>query len=621
MIDQQSSSVLMRVWLLGPFLVERRHEHGTWEAINTWDKYPYARLLLKRLLCSGERKVQRSTIIDDLWPHPDTPERYPSDAAYHLRKVLHIPNVLKTFGTNSGYQLVDQSLLWVDVDACTALLTEAERIGRTSAAALRLLEQASEHFQRGGFLEGQAGEWCHARRATVERMWYRCHLWLADAYEQQGLVGQAEMQYSRLLEEDPTDEDALCLLIGLLYRHGLTQQALRCYEETKKQIKQIGLQLSSATTAFAERLRSEPRQTAWYLAPETRQPLLCDSEEQQIQRAMTMITRREFLQAGVAATASSISIFAGKHVTEEQRSQLHHALSENIKAGWKLFHTAGNAQALAVGQAQLFLVQQTHTLLYPSVRSFLYAGAYSLIGIALHFQEHDEEALQVHSSAYIAALATGEPWYVVQSLICQADCHHALGQYGLAIQTIEEALRIIGHPTDEAQVRAKAHLLTCWADNALVLGDYTTAQKKLDAAAEYLDRLTPNEEFDRAGWLLLAGKHALITKRYAKAIDYFEEALAELPDQWIWRRAATIIGLSMAYARMKERDQSLAVAENLMPMIQTANARMTDRWFTEYLQRDLLGVFPMDDYVRTFVTDSYRRRPQLAGISSTGKRE
>ncbi len=340
-------------------------------------------------------------------------------------------------------------------------------------------------------------------------------------------------------------------------------------------------------------------------------------------QAMSKITRRTFgrrlLQLGAAAFISGVAIPTGRHISVEDLNKLHSALGENIAAAWKLFQNASTAQVLTIAQAQLTLVQQVHALLYPSVRPFLYAGAYSLIGIALHFQARDEEALQAQHSAYIAAMAAGDPWYVAQSLICQADSYHALGQYDTAIQMIEEALRIIGKPTDSALVCAKAHLLTCWADNAMMLEDYTTAQEKLDISGEYLDQIVPNEEFDRAGWLLLAGKYALKTRDYRTAAQHFEGALAELPEQWIVRRTMTATGLAMAYARMKERDISLTVAKKLMPMLKTINAPMTGRWFTEYLQQDLLGMFPTERDVYTFVTDTYRELPQLAGVASIGK--
>lgn len=339
--------------------------------------------------------------------------------------------------------------------------------------------------------------------------------------------------------------------------------------------------------------------------------------------ALSQISRRTFghhlLQLGATAFLSGIPIPTGKHISAEDLTKLHSTLGDTIAATWKLFQNAGTAQVLTIAQAQLTLIEQVHALLYPSVRPFLYTGVYSLIGIALHFQARDEEALRVQHSAYIAALATGDPWYVAQSLICQADSHHALGQYDTAIQMIEEALRIIGKPTDSALVCARAHLLTCWADNAMMLEDYTTAEEKLDISSEYLDQIVPNEEFDRDGWLLLAGKYALKTGDYQTAVQHFKGALAELPEHWIVRRTMTAIGLAMAYARMNERDNSLAVAKKLMPWLKTINAPMTIRWFIEYLQQDLLGMFPTEREVYTFVADTYRELPQLIGAASYRK--
>ncbi|MEO8970227.1 MAG: bacterial transcriptional activator domain-containing protein [Ktedonobacteraceae bacterium] len=264
MKDDEDSAVLVRVWLYGLFLVEYRNEDGNWIPIEktVWDKHPYARLLLQRLLCSGGRRVERSTLIDDLWPHSEgseSVERYPSDAAYQLRKMPGFRSIVKTFGSTSGYALAHQSQVWVDVDESEALLRAVERVGRTSAEAVTLLKQAEMLFQRGGFLEGQAGHWCLAKRATTERMHYRCSRWLAEAYEQQGQVGQAEMHYSQLLEDDPTDEDVLCHLVRLLHQQGMTRQALRCYEQTKQHVSQSGYRLSAATEKTITQLVSQPR--------------------------------------------------------------------------------------------------------------------------------------------------------------------------------------------------------------------------------------------------------------------------------------------------------------------------------------------------------------------------
>ena len=237
--------------------------------------------------------------------------------------------------------------------------------------------------------------------------------------------------------------------------------------------------------------------------------------------------------------------------------------------------------------------------------------------MALHFQERDVEALHIYQSGYFAASMTGNSWHIVQSLICQADCYTALKQYDLAIQTIEEALVLVRNSNDEAEICAKAHLLSCWADNAMMLEDYRTAQEKLEASEEYLDQIASNEEFDRSSWLLLAGKYALKTGNYTTALRNFEEALAKLPVSWTLRRAITTLGVTKAYARSREREKSVETAQNLVPMVQTINSKMTNRWFAEYLQQDLLDIFPTDRDVQAFVDHAYQKLPQLTSFYNT----
>jgi DNA-binding SARP family transcriptional activator len=79
MIDKESCSVQVRVYLLGDLYVERRTSEGTWEAVPSdsedWGPGTYARGLLRYLLCNGQR-VGRGSILDTLWPDLDSADRY-----------------------------------------------------------------------------------------------------------------------------------------------------------------------------------------------------------------------------------------------------------------------------------------------------------------------------------------------------------------------------------------------------------------------------------------------------------------------------------------------------------------------------------------------------------------
>lgn len=264
MNDQRQSRQIpfFRVWLCGAFRVERSAGTAS-EAVRTaeWGGSSYPRLLLKALLCSRGRQARRDALIEMLWPdtEPEQAVQNLNTATTKLRNVLRPTreqeSLLLTENDATIYRLPGQELLWVDADEALAVLKEAERLGRTSPEAIPLLERATEYFNQGTLLDGEEGLWASGKRATMERVCYRARLWLAEAYEQQGMPGQAEMVISLLLEEDPTDEDALNRLLLLLHRQGMTQKALRLYEhacqvfaqegtEPGESVKQVAAQLS-----------------------------------------------------------------------------------------------------------------------------------------------------------------------------------------------------------------------------------------------------------------------------------------------------------------------------------------------------------------------------------------
>src|SRR5579875_591463 len=74
-------------------------------------------------------------------------------------------------------------------------------------------------------------------------------------------------------------------------------------------------------------------------------------------QVMSKFNRRHLLKLGAAAVVSGVPLPASSHVTADEQMQLCNAFQQNIAIGWELFSKARNAQALAVSQAQLPLLQ------------------------------------------------------------------------------------------------------------------------------------------------------------------------------------------------------------------------------------------------------------------------
>lgn len=326
--------------------------------------------------------------------------------------------------------------------------------------------------------------------------------------------------------------------------------------------------------------------------------------------AMATMNRRQVLQLGAGMLLlGGIHIPTHEHPSTVERTQLSQALGEGIVAGWTLFHVASTTQVLVVSQAQITQINQAHSILYPGALPFLYSGAYRLMGAALYFQERYEDALHIHEHAYCAAKETLDAWNIAQSLSWLGYVYQERDQHANAIQVIAEALHLIDNRTDEADMRLKAHLLACWAENAMSLREKHIAMEKLAESAALLDYISMNEEFDRSKWLQHAGNIALAAGEHTAAIDYFEEALAAIQPHWTLRHAVTFIPLAIAYARKREQEASLAVAKKAIPVLGAMKSPIMNKQFATYVQEDLLNAYPGDTHIRAFISETQQLLP------------
>ena len=322
-------------------------------------------------------------------------------------------------------------------------------------------------------------------------------------------------------------------------------------------------------------------------------------------QGMSAITRRSLLQLSGAAMVSGITLPMGEHVSINERAQLTGALGKSIAEGWTLFHKSklNVSQVIAVAQAQLALIKQVEPLISPIDRSLFFSGIYRIIGTGLAFQGHYAESLRYNHSAHIAALESGDLSSTIQSLLCLVNSYLGLERYSDTVQTIEMAFRLSEHQTDVVDIRSKAHILGCWAYYALLQGENIVAQRKLDEAAAYLDQIIPNEEFDRASWLTLHGKHAFIARDYSTSIHYYEKALLELLPDWTIGKILTLIPLMVAYACKGERDKGFATAQYTLEALRLLNSSAMNKLFIESVEQALCAIFPQDKQIQTFLTD------------------
>lgn len=263
----------VRIFCCGTFRVEvlRDPDTMTYHTVTTaqWGGSSYPRVLLKALLCCPGRRARREILREMLWPqHPlKQATQCLNTGVTKLRSVLRWRgqrSFLITEERATSVRLEEQPLVWVDADAALLLLKDAEHLGRTTRQAISLLEEAAGYLERGAFLEREEWNWIDKPRKQIAEAWYRCQIWLSEAYEQHGMPGQAEAILSTLLAEEPTDEDILRRLLLFLHQQKMTHRARRRYEETKHRLLASGQPLSLAIRLFAEELLYDGQtSTAW----------------------------------------------------------------------------------------------------------------------------------------------------------------------------------------------------------------------------------------------------------------------------------------------------------------------------------------------------------------------
>jgi DNA-binding SARP family transcriptional activator len=303
------ASCRLRVSLYGPMEVWKRDDAGVWQLVEkeAWGKGRAARSVFKRLLVAPGRRLSRATIQDDLWPHSEHFDLMDRTIYNAINQIRHVTGktLLKTLETS--YEVADQSMIWIDRDACNHLLKEIENQGHLSVQALPLLEQACEYLERGELLEGEEGTWVYGVRKKSEDLLRQVQLWLAENYERQGKLWQAGEQYYVLCQIMPPDEDALCSWIEMLCRQGKIQQAIKVYQDTQTNAEQQGYALSPKSAVLARELQEQ----ADFTRPSPAQPLqaIIPREETILEEADFMDRTRREISLQCAKIAFGLATF------------------------------------------------------------------------------------------------------------------------------------------------------------------------------------------------------------------------------------------------------------------------------------------------------------------------
>jgi non-specific serine/threonine protein kinase len=196
-----------------------------------WNRRKVRELLTCLLSAPGQR-LHREQIRDFLWPNEGQATRKLNDSVHALRRILDGPGAERSMLQLVGgvLALEPAGRLEPDADWLDALAFE-----RTARAALagtdREVCRAALAYHLGPYLPDEPyGEWVVARRETIEDLYRKTLLHLANLSGAAGDLAEAEHCLRLLLVADPCHEDAAAALMGLLAAAGRRTEALRVYQ-------------------------------------------------------------------------------------------------------------------------------------------------------------------------------------------------------------------------------------------------------------------------------------------------------------------------------------------------------------------------------------------------------
>jgi predicted ATPase/DNA-binding SARP family transcriptional activator len=217
---------LLRIELLGGFRVavgSRVTADADW-------RLRKAAALVKLLVLAPGHRLHREQVRGLLWPDLDV-----AAAANNLRYALHVarralvppPDPPSRFLQTNGelLALAPDAPVWVDVEAFEAGVAAARRARDPAAYRAALALYAGDLLPEDRF-----EEWARERRESLRGLYLAALLELARLGERGGDREQAIEALRRVVEAEPTHEEAHAALMRLYARAGDRGRALRQYE-------------------------------------------------------------------------------------------------------------------------------------------------------------------------------------------------------------------------------------------------------------------------------------------------------------------------------------------------------------------------------------------------------
>ncbi|MBR7794426.1 response regulator [Agaribacter marinus] len=204
--------------------------HGEKEVIS-WRTLKAKELFLY-LLHNKEKLVQKSFLIELLWPDLDPEKAYAQlyTAVYHVRNVLKkYPSNFKIINTKEGYTLSTQNIT-IDIQLWK------EKLELAPPMTINSIDRYVEimDLYKGSYLEEHGYWWAENHQLQLEQVWLDYALKIAYFYWKEQSYQEAKKWFKKVCDSHPENEEAHFILLKIYATTNDSINVERHYQNLKE---------------------------------------------------------------------------------------------------------------------------------------------------------------------------------------------------------------------------------------------------------------------------------------------------------------------------------------------------------------------------------------------------
>jgi len=206
------------------------------------------------LLHHRGEKVRKSTLVDLIWEDFDADRAYPQlyTTVYHIRNALKVfENHFSIHSVMDGY-ILHTSNIHIDIEKWKE---EIASLGPISDETIKSYENVM-HLYKGGYLVNENYLWVASEQYRLETLWIETAHHIAEFYDDNNDLDNAEKWYRRITEQFPEDELAQFNLMKIYYEYNYHLLIDQQYNQLKATLEELDTPMNPEIKAWYKKVRN-----------------------------------------------------------------------------------------------------------------------------------------------------------------------------------------------------------------------------------------------------------------------------------------------------------------------------------------------------------------------------